>query len=288
MRRLSAMFFIMLVLAGGTAFGKANSIKPKQTGAVSVNDQEWGKRMAAVLKNMYSGLDNSAFGARERVALRSKKVPADKIPVSKYAYVAKSEFDSGRRLVGSFTSKKPELAKAQSIVSVALDKFAQAKALEIELSKPGVKKDEKTSESWQKVMTLFTAGFKTLGKSDKELITALGKAYPKYCPKQISLLPYFLRSRINGKNNLPPVRLGFNFWKSLDKIRVLSTEKDSAAEKAGFMPGDYVVGVEGGPKLTGWEQYYGFLKTKKPGDVVKFQVLRDNKPVTLTVHLMAR
>ena len=71
-------------------------------------------------------------------------------------------------------------------------------------------------------------------------------------------------------------------------MAVLSVESKSAAEKAGFKPDDCIIGVENGVRFKTWDDWWPFMRTKKPGDEVKFEILRDGKKKVLKAKLMAR
>jgi len=86
----------------------------------------------------------------------------------------------------------------------------------------------------------------------------------------------------------PTVSLGFEGWLSLDEVRVLSVTPGSAADKAKFRPGDQIVGVENDIRFKTWDDFYKFIRSKKPGDKVRLEVTRNGKRRILAATLEAR
>ncbi|MFC2173492.1 PDZ domain-containing protein [Acidobacteriota bacterium] len=67
-------------------------------------------------------------------------------------------------------------------------------------------------------------------------------------------------------------------------VRILSTIPDSPAHYAGLKKGDIIVGVDNGD-AEDLKALKGYLASKRPGDRVWIDVLRDNSEMTVTVDL---
>lgn len=60
--------------------------------------------------------------------------------------------------------------------------------------------------------------------------------------------------------------------------------KNSGAEKAGILPGDIIKRLDN-LDITKFEDLSGYIRTKRPADVVTVELLRDNEPKTIKVKL---
>ncbi|HYF48736.1 MAG TPA: PDZ domain-containing protein, partial [Planctomycetota bacterium] len=95
------------------------------------------------------------------------------------------------------------------------------------------------------------------------------------------------RHEINmGSTFIAPVGVRLEQLKGNEGAKVLSVERNSAAEKAGLQQGDVITTVEGrGPSL----EWYDILASKKPGETLELRVRRAGpngntlKALTLTV-----
>ena len=72
--------------------------------------------------------------------------------------------------------------------------------------------------------------------------------------------------------------------KSGERYKVINVAHESPAEAAGFKTGDELVSVDG-ITLDTKETFQRYMATKRWGDVMKYQVIRDGKALELTVHL---
>jgi len=75
--------------------------------------------------------------------------------------------------------------------------------------------------------------------------------------------------------------------KSGDRYKVIMVAKESPAEAAGFKTGDELVSIDGLP-ITDKEVGNRHMSTKRWGDSAVYEVMRDGKPLALTVHLRRR
>lgn len=76
----------------------------------------------------------------------------------------------------------------------------------------------------------------------------------------------------------------------LDNVRgviVARVEEDSPADKAGLMEQDVIVGLNG-EEIRTWDSFRTAIASKKPGDVIELEVMRDQQEITLEVELGER
>lgn len=76
----------------------------------------------------------------------------------------------------------------------------------------------------------------------------------------------------------------------LDNVRgviVSRVEEDSPAEKAGLQEQDVIIGLNG-KEIRNWDSFRTAIASKKPGDVIELEVMRDQKEITLEVELGER
>lgn len=85
----------------------------------------------------------------------------------------------------------------------------------------------------------------------------------------------------------PSVGLATPETKSGGGYKVILVAKESPAEAAGFKTGDELVSVDGRP-LADKETMHRHMATKRWGDDVAYGIVRDGKPLSLTVHLRRR
>jgi S1-C subfamily serine protease len=69
--------------------------------------------------------------------------------------------------------------------------------------------------------------------------------------------------------------------------RVGGVVPGSPAEKAGLKEGDVMMKLDA-TEMTGLQSFSDFLKTAKAGQTVTVSVVRDGKPLTLSVTLVER
>jgi serine protease Do len=81
--------------------------------------------------------------------------------------------------------------------------------------------------------------------------------------------------------------LGVAFDPELEDLKVKEVTKDSPAAKAGFKAGDVIVRIDD-TKLEARKDLMDYMRKKKIGDEVSVQVLRDDKPVKMTLKLGKR
>jgi S1-C subfamily serine protease len=84
--------------------------------------------------------------------------------------------------------------------------------------------------------------------------------------------PYF--GVEEGDNTTPNCRIG-------------DVYPDSPAQRAGIKPGDVITSFDG-KKIESFDDLTRQLVPHKPGDEVVVQILRDDKPMTLTVVIARR
>lgn len=84
-----------------------------------------------------------------------------------------------------------------------------------------------------------------------------------------------------------PAYLGLMFDPNLDAPKVTEINKDSPAEKAGFLIDDVLTKFDG-KVVKNFDELIKHLGTRKPGDEVVVDILRADKPMTLKVTLGKR
>jgi S1-C subfamily serine protease len=67
-------------------------------------------------------------------------------------------------------------------------------------------------------------------------------------------------------------------------VFVVDVRNDTSAARAGIFARDVIFELDGGP-IQGIDDFMCRLTRKRPGDVVRFQILRSLKPLTVTVNL---
>ena len=70
-------------------------------------------------------------------------------------------------------------------------------------------------------------------------------------------------------------------------VKVQAVTPDSAADKAGILPGDLVLELDG-KSVEGLRSLSGILKARHPGDEVPVKILRGDEEMEMTVVLTAR
>ncbi len=101
--------------------------------------------------------------------------------------------------------------------------------------------------------------------------------------------------KLKGGKTIKPVAegergyLGINFSSSTDPkgVRVTRVGKDTAAEKAGLKPGDVITHFNG-KKLFSGGGMRDLIEKTKVGDEIKLKILREKKPMELTIKLGKR
>ena len=101
--------------------------------------------------------------------------------------------------------------------------------------------------------------------------------------------------KLKGGKTIKPVGegergyLGINFSSSTDPkgVRVTRVGKDTAAEKAGLKPGDVITHFNG-KKLFSGGGMRDLIEKTKVGDEIKLKILREKKPMELTIKLGKR
>jgi hypothetical protein len=78
-----------------------------------------------------------------------------------------------------------------------------------------------------------------------------------------------------------------DFGEGIQGVKFADVREGSPAAKAGFRTGDVLVEFDGKPIQNLYDFTYA-LRSKKPGDEVKVQVLRDGKPIEAVVRLEKR
>ena len=111
-------------------------------------------------------------------------------------------------------------------------------------------------------------------------------------PEVVKRLQEVARERFFGK---PSAFFGFRFEvkKTEDKggvVEVMEVIKDTAAEKAGLVRGDLLMGLDevSFRDFEGRDQFIEFFRSQKVGEKVKFHLLRDEQEIRLSVRPGAR
>lgn len=249
--------------------------------AVKVDDEDWGKRMAPVLRKLMEAIDHSIYGAYETISPHTKEFRSGEFAVSASLYLAREKLRSAAVEVSQFSTETPSLAEVQQSCARFAEKYLLAidKQMELLKSVPGKGFTDYNAGAGE-VAALFATAWEA--SPDPKSWAA---AYLKFCPKQLALLPWSVRHSADVR---PSVRLGFRQWMSRDDVVVLELRPKEAAERAGFKPGDAIVGVEKDVRFKTWDDWCAFLSTKKPGDYVKFEIMRNGEKKVLKAKLMPR
>jgi len=251
---------------------------------VQLDDDEWGKRMAPLIRKVLDGDDWFEYGEWETRSPHSKGFKADRFSISSGLYTARDKLLSAVQELALFCPRNPELAPHQDRWSKYAEKQSEGYKQYIELLKtiPSKGFSEFIVKSGEIIAVIIAAD----DFLHEEGALSWAEVYRKYCPKQMSLLPLQLRQ--TDEFAQAPVRLGFRAWATRDDVAICTVETGGAAEKAGFKPLDCIIGVEKGVRFKTWDDWWPFMRTKKPGDEVKFEVLRDGKRKILKAKLVAR
>ncbi len=70
-------------------------------------------------------------------------------------------------------------------------------------------------------------------------------------------------------------------------VIVVQVMKNSPASKAGILPQDIIIGIDGQPVYNS-RQLIEYIESKEPGDVIKLRILRSGRVITLKVRLGRR
>ncbi len=76
----------------------------------------------------------------------------------------------------------------------------------------------------------------------------------------------------------------FGIDKDAEGVVVSAVGREGPAEKAGIMPGDLIVAIDG-TKMTNSIQLRQFVAGLRPGTTAKFEIVRDGKPSSVTVTI---
>lgn len=265
----------------------SKSAKPKlidtSTGMAKLDADEWGKRIAPIMRKVFEGLDYGQFGSRETLEPHLKRFRPDKFAISPFVYVGRQKLLDAADELESFRPADAELSGCHEDLLRAARRFAEAAGKQLDLLKTVPSKGWADYNSGIGEVSALVSAAAEGSSDDKNLV----RVYEKHCPKQAAVLPCWMRSSAHPED-LPTVRLGFQSFVSRDDVSVLDVEKDGPADKAKIKPGDVIVGVENGPRFKTCEDWNAFMKTKKPGDEVKFEILRAGKTLLLKAKLAAR
>lgn len=250
------------------------------TTKLTVDNDEWGKRMASVIHKTYEALDNALFGDLQTLEPHSKGYNPVKFFISSSFYIAESKLATAASELAGFVPADSSLKEFHLRMEQGLPKYSQAVSKHINIWKTVQKEGGfyTYNASMGEVNALISDG------NDALKLFRFFEVYKKYCPNEVSLLPMQFRLDFTQL----PVRLGFMGWVSRDDVVIMNIEPKSAAEKADLKPGDIIIGIENGVRFNTWEDWFPYMRTRKPGDEVSFEVLRNGEKKILKAKLMPR
>lgn len=253
-------------------------------GTVKLDADDWGKRMVPIILEILEGEDTLALGSWETGYPHTKKFRPDRFAISPSLYVGAEKLKQAIASLKDFEASDSGLREAQSSVAGAADKLLRAAEKEIELYKtvPGRGFDRYNAGQGEVHAMIAMAEDAICSPND-----GIVRVFEKQCQKQLPLLPYWLRTRSHPEA-MPGVVIGIVYWNVGHDMVVMYAVPGTPADKAGFKNQDVIVGVVKGVKFQTWEEWYSFMRTKKPGDEVRFEVLREGKTIVLKAKLAAR
>jgi S1-C subfamily serine protease len=264
----------------------SKSSKPKlfdnEKNNLKVSNDEWGKRIALIYHKILEGNDLFYLGYNTTIEPHKKKLRLDKFFISTDLYVAQDKFNSVVKELGEFIAEDQELVGFQDNLLTMATKYASACKLEIELLKTI---PQKGVEEYNVREGEAVALNKSANEEGVSLRSLLGEIFDKYCPNQKILLPISLQQK---PVESPPVRLGIFLGSSHDEVWIIGVQESTAAAKAGLKIGDVILGVENSTRFVTFIDFYDFLRTKKPGDEVAFEILRAGKKQVFKIKLMPK
>ena len=262
----------------------APALVDASAGAVKLDADEWGKRMVPIVVEILEGMDSHAWGSWETGYPHFKEFQPDRFAISKSLYMATEKLKQAIASLKEFEASDSGLREAQSSLAGVADKLLRAAEKEIELYKtvPG-RGFDRYNAGLGEVSAMIATAQDALFSPKSGIV----RAFEQQCQKQLPLLPYPIKANSHPEAQ-PGVKIGTMRWNVGHDMVVMYAFRGTPADKAGFKNQDVIVGVVKGVKFQTWEEWDSFMRTKKPGDEVELDIMRDGKPKVLKVKLMAR